>query len=95
MLVPRLATNDTASVGNGASVELLAANDRRLSAIITNSSANGLWVALGEAAVIGTGIYVAPNGGSVEFQGENLWRGAINGISSAGAGNVIGVCELQ
>lgn len=95
MLVPRLANNDTATVTNGASVQLLAANERRLAAVITNGSANGLWVALGETAVIGTGIYVAANGGSVEFQGENLWRGSINGISAAGVGNVIGVVELQ
>jgi hypothetical protein len=95
MLVPKIAVNDTADIGNGASVEILAANPRRLAAVITNGGANAIWISLGAVAVAGTGIYLAAAGGSVELQGENLWRGSVNGIAAAGASNIVGVVELQ
>lgn len=89
----KIATPGTVSVGI-ASVAVLASNDRRRYAIICNSGANGLWLGLGVAAVVGTGIYVPPNGGTFVIEGDNRWKGAINGIVAA-ATSVVGTLELK
>jgi hypothetical protein len=57
----KVITHATASVG-AASTQIMAANDRRLYAEIINSSNEGMWLKLGEAAVVGEGIYLAPSG---------------------------------
>lgn len=95
MQILRTVSQDTKTVGNGASVVLIAENLRRKYAGIYNASTNGLWLGLGQAAVIGTGIYVPPNGGWFEIDHDNLWQGEIQGISAAGAANVIGVAEFS
>lgn len=89
----KVATPDTVTVAQ-VSIEVLPANSRRRYACISNSTANGLWINFGEAAVAGTGIYIAPNGGAYEIDDDNLWQGAVNGITAAGS-NVIGTMELQ
>lgn len=93
--VLKVITHDSVSVGNGASVEILPANSRRLYAEIVNSSANGIWIKLGATAVVGEGIYLAPNGFSYEIKPDNMWRGAVNGIAVAGAANNVGTIEGQ
>jgi hypothetical protein len=75
------------------SIEILPANGLRKFATINNSTSNGIWLGLGVAAVVGQGEYVPP-GGSYIFDDDNLWQGAVNGISSSGT-NVIGAGDWQ
>ena len=91
----KVMTTTTATVGNGASVSVLAANSRRLYAEIVNSSTNGIWLNFGETAVAGEGIYLAPNGFSFVINSEFMWRGTVTAIAAAGAANVLGIIEGQ
>lgn len=91
----KVISTTNATVGNGASVTVLAANNRRLYAEIVNSSANGIWLNFGEDAVVGQGIYLAPSGFSFIINSEFMWRGTVTAIAVAGAANVLGVIEGQ
>lgn len=93
MIANKIATVDTLTAG-AASAELLPENARRRYAIICNSGANGVWLGFGAAAIIGTGVYVPPNGGSFLMEGNNLWRGSVTAIAAA-ATSVVGTLELQ
>lgn len=94
MAIVRKAVNDTASMG-AASAEILAENRSRKYALIVNASDVGVWISFGEAAVIGTGAYLAPAGGSYEIDETNLWTGAVNGIAASGSGKVVGIVEFS
>ena len=91
-------TNKIATAGTltatTSSQEILAANTRRRWAIICNSGANGLWLGFGVAAVVGTGVYVPPSGGTLVIDGDNRWQGSVTGILAA-ATSVIGTMELK
>jgi hypothetical protein len=76
-----------------ASQKLLDKNDRRKSAIITNSSDVGVWIKLGATAVIGEGFYIGPNGWSFELGPDLMWTGEVYGIAASGTGKVVGVFE--
>lgn len=95
MRVLQVATHGTKSVDNSASVVLLAANARRSYAGIYNATAVGLWIGLGVAAVIGTGIYIPAGGSFVIDEDGALWRGSINGIMASGGAVVIGTVDIQ
>lgn len=88
-------TAGTASVGSGASVELLAANDGRKWAQISNPNAVGLWLNFGAPAVIGSGPYVAPGGGAYVIDKDNLDLGAVNGIMASGGDVAVGTMEYS
>lgn len=91
----KIITPSTQTISNAGSTQLLAANSRRLYAEIVNSSDVGVWLNFGAAAVIGTGIYLGPNGWSYEINSENMWRGTVTAIAAAGAGKVVGIIEGQ
>jgi hypothetical protein len=91
----KVVTHGTATIGSGASVLILAANERRRFAEIVNSSDVGIWLSLGGTAVIGTGIYLGPNGFSYEINSEHLWKGTVSGIAASGAGKIVGTTESQ
>ncbi len=95
MRVLTVPTNGTKSVGSGASVQILPANQFRSYAAICNPSTVGLWISLGADAVIGTGIYIPPNGGMWITDVSGLYRGAVNGIMATGGAVVLGTMELQ
>lgn len=76
-----------------ASIEVLPVNALRKFATINNSTANYLWLGLGVAAVAGQGELVPP-GGSYVIDDQNLWQGAVNGITTTGT-NVIGAGDWQ
>ena len=84
----KVITHGTAVVGAAAST-IMAANDRRLYAEIINSSDEGMWLKLGDTAVVGEGIFLAPNGFSYAILPENMWRGYISAITAGGGANKI------
>lgn len=90
-----LVTPDTAVVSNVASSVILAANDRRLYAVIVNASANGIYLGFGADAVVGEGVYIAPNGYGFEIDSDFMWRGSITAIAVAGAANTVSIMEAQ
>ena len=92
MIKYRNATNGTASVGT-ANTAVLAANESRKRAIISNSGASAVWLSFGAAAVVGSGVFLAPSGGVFEIDPDELYCGAINGITAAGT-STVGVLEF-
>ncbi len=78
------------SVGTATTV-ILAANDLRLCAIIVNDAADDVYIGIGAAAVVGSGIRLNSGGGSLQVGGPGgiaLTLQAINGISNTAAQNV-------
>ena len=71
-----------------ASTQVLAANSGRCDADFINDSANVIYLARGNAAVIGSGIRLNPNGGSYHIGTDNLFYGIINAISLVGQSNL-------
>jgi hypothetical protein len=93
-MVPlRKSADNNVSIDNTASVAILAANEKRLFATISNSAAVGLWLGFGRAAVIGKGTYV-PAGGGYQIDKDNMWRGAVNGIMASGTAVTIAYTEF-
>lgn len=93
MIKLRNATNGTVSLTT-ASQQILAVNEFRKRAIIVNGSDVGVWLSFNATAVIGTGIYLAPNGGSFEIDPEEIYTAAIHGIAASGAGKIVGTVEF-
>ena len=71
---------------------VLAANESRVNAVFVNDSSEVIYLARGNAAVIGSGIRLNANGGSYEIDASNLFVGAVNGIAT-GAGSNLTVSE--
>jgi hypothetical protein len=72
----------------GASQVCLAANPNRQWAVLTNSSsADTIYLALGKAAVVGSGI-VLPPGVGYTFDHTNPWTSSIYAISSGSSTNL-------
>jgi hypothetical protein len=83
-------THSVATAGVATSA-MLAANANRKYALIVNDSDTVIYIKIGAAAVLNQGIRINANGGSYEMSNAigNLNTGAINGIASAAAKNVI------
>ena len=71
---------------------ILAANPNREDADITNTSAVWIYLARGNAAVVGAGQALSPNGGTYHIGLFNLYLGAIHAIA-AGAGGTVAISE--
>ena len=80
-------TDTKVSVGSSTTV-VLAANEARVNAVIVNDSDEIVYIGRGNAAVLNEGIRLNASGGSYEIDSTNLFRGAINGISTSGTKNV-------
>jgi len=80
-------TDGAVTVGAVTTV-VLAANGHRVNVVLTNDSEQVIYIARGNAAVIGDGIRLNPAGGSYEIDDTNLWRGAINAICALGQANL-------
>lgn len=79
-----------ATVGTGSGV-VAAANATRRMVVIVNDSDTTVYLAVGNPAVVGSGIRVNANGGVAQFGGPGglaLTTAAINGIASAASKNV-------
>lgn len=94
MIVYTHADNGSVEV-DSASTLILAANDRRRFARITNGSDTGIWVSYGEAAVVGQGDYLGSGGGVLEIDSDNMWRGEIYGITTSGDDKIVGTVEFK
>jgi len=75
-------TNTAVSVGS-TSTTILAANANRKYAVIVNDSDTVIYLALGAAASVNSGIRLNANGGAYEINWTNLYKGAIYGIHAA------------
>lgn len=78
--------NSAVSVATS-NTQVAASNVGRVYMIITNDSANVVYLSLGQAAVSGSGIRLAV-GGSYAITQSNLFVGQINAIAVGGASNV-------
>ena len=65
-----------------ASTVVLAANPNRADADFVNDGNNVIYLARGNTAVLNAGIRLNPKGGSYHIGTNNLFLGAINGISA-------------
>ncbi len=80
-------TDGAVTVG-AISTVALAFNGHRVNAVFVNDSDQVIYISRGNAAVIGDGIRLNPNGGSYEIDDTNLWRGAVNAICALGDANL-------
>lgn len=92
--VIRAVTHGGGTAPSPASAKIMNANPRRLYAEIINASDTGMWIKLGAAAVVGEGIFIAPNGFAYVMDGNNLWQGEIYMIC-ASTGKAYGTIEGQ
>lgn len=76
----------TAVSAGSASTVVLAANSKRKYILLVNDSDATIYLNLGGAAAVNTGIRLNANGGSFEISANlgNLYLGAINCVSQAG-----------
>ena len=85
---PIPAVTDTFATVGVASTEILAANPKRVDADIVNDSAEVIYLARGNDAVIGSGIRINANGGAYHIGQFNLFLGAVNAIAAKAQMNV-------
>ena len=83
----RTVTDSFATIG-AASGLALAANVQRVNAVFVNDSSETIYLARGNAAVIGSGIRLNANGGSYEIDASNLFQGVVNGIATGAGANL-------
>lgn len=74
-----------------ASGAVLAANNLRRYALIVNDGTVDVYIKLGATAVANQGIRINANGGSYAISPEydNLFKGAINGITGTGTATML------
>ena len=87
-IFPITSVNDTFATVGVASAVALAANVNRVDCDFVNDSDNIIYLARGNAAIIGSGIRINPNGGSYRIGTNNLFYGAIYGIATAAGSNL-------
>lgn len=92
MIKLRKAASTAVALGTS-DASIIAANEQRKRLIICNGSTNNVWIAFGDTAVVGKGVFLAPSGGTFEVDPMEIFTGAVRGISEAGAANKIGVVE--
>ena len=86
------ASNDSVNVAT-TTTEILAANSRRLYALIVNDSDTDIYLSLSEAAVANKGLRLNAYGGAYEINYTNPFRGQINGIHGGAGNKVVTVIE--
>ncbi len=80
-------TDTTVTVGVATGVAL-ALNPARVNAVFVNDSDETIYLARGNAAVVGSGIRLNANGGSYEIDSGNLFVGIINAIATGADANL-------
>lgn len=76
-------SNTSVTVGNTSTL-VLADRPQREHAVITNDSDEKIYLSFGEAAVIGSGVPLAPNGGSYTTDYTALWTREVYAICASG-----------
>lgn len=90
-LTPLAPATATAGLASG---NILAANANRRGLVISNTSANRIFLAFGSNnAVLNKGIYLSP-GGVWEMESSTFTTQAVNAIAS-GAGSTVSIQEYQ
>ena len=87
-IFPITSVNDTFATVGVVSTEILAANRNRVDCDFTNDSEQVIYLARGNAAVIGSGIRLNARGGSYRIGTNNLFYGAVNAICADGDANI-------
>ena len=80
-------TNTKISVGSSTTV-ILGNRESRKCAIIVNDSDEAVYLSLSDTAVMNEGIRLNANGGSLEINAGNMYKGVIAGICTSGSKNV-------
>lgn len=80
-------TGGKVTIGN-TSTSILSKNGGRQYALLVNDSNETIYLNLGSAAVMNSGIPVISNGGAIEITGDNLFVGEIFGICTSGSKNL-------
>jgi hypothetical protein len=83
--------NDSVSIGN-VSTLVLAANPDRRYLFLVNDSDESIYVSLGSAAVMNTGILLTSQGGALTLDTTTMWTGSVYAISATGGKNLT-ICE--
>jgi hypothetical protein len=78
----------TAATVGVTSAQAVAINSTRTGIILVNTSANWISLGLGAAAVLYSGITLAPNGGAYEMDAWSFTTDAINAIASGATSNL-------
>ena len=76
-----------------ASVVILGANARRADLEIVNDSDYNVWLGRGNAAVVGSGIFLVHNGGSYSMDTQNLFLGEFTAICNLGEDASVTISE--
>ncbi len=74
---------------------VLAANKFRTCAEFVNDSDQVIYLRLGQAAVLNTGIRLNASGGSYEINLSNLWKGPISAIHGGAGNKVLCIMEIE
>ena len=74
-------TNSYTPVSNS-SISVIAANQNRQFANLTNDSAQVIYLALGSTAVLNSGIRLNAGGGSYEINMNNMYKGQVSAITT-------------
>jgi hypothetical protein len=82
--------NITQSVGTSSLLICVADPSRQL-LILTNDSANIIYIHFGDTAVANAGVRLNANGGSLVMGEDDMWHGSITAIASAASSNLCGV----
>jgi len=78
-----VATMASTTVGTTSTLIFATTTGMMLNRTIVNDGSTNVYLGIGSAAVSGKGIRLNANGGSYEINNNNLFTGAIYGISSA------------
>lgn len=84
----------TGNVTTGSTV-ILAANKFRTCVEFTNDSDVVIYLRLGQAAALHTGIRLNAEGGSYEIGLSNLWKGEISVIHGGAGNKVLCIMEIE
>lgn len=90
-----LTSRSSAVVTAANSIQLAAANNGRQYLLVQNISDVVVYVAFGAAATVGAGsVYLAANGGSIIFEGNQFVPGdTVNAIAASSSGKSVTVLE--
>jgi len=80
-------TNGKVTVANGSTLVLSPRTGRKY-ALLVNDSDETIYVALGDDAVVNSGIPLFPYGGSLEIDGEQPFKGVVRAICTSGGKNL-------